>query len=210
MNFELTQDQRSFKDDIERFAREIVAPRAASIDKSGEYPTDVIHAAAGLGLASEELAKKDGCMGCHDVSAKKMGPSFKSVAAKYKGKADADVIVDGDMIRVMAAMFLGEQGDVKDPLAAPLHADLHGLPPLLIQVGEDETLLDDSVRLAERAEFAGVDVTLEVFPEMQHVFQTACGATPEATAAVQRIGDYLRAKLDLRARPRRVVADDGR
>jgi cytochrome c len=45
---------------------------------------------AGLGIANEELAKKDGCLGCHDVSAKKVGPSFKSIAAKYKGKADAE------------------------------------------------------------------------------------------------------------------------
>ena len=47
-------------------------------------------AAAGLGFASEELAKKSGCTGCHDVSAKKVGPSFKSIAAKYKGQADAE------------------------------------------------------------------------------------------------------------------------
>ena len=51
-------------------------------------------AAAGLGLASEELAKKNGCMGCHDVSAKKMGPAFKDVAAKNKGKADAEANLD--------------------------------------------------------------------------------------------------------------------
>ena len=47
-------------------------------------------AAAGLGLASEDLAKKSGCMGCHDVNAKKVGPAFKDVAAKNKGKADAE------------------------------------------------------------------------------------------------------------------------
>jgi len=51
-------------------------------------------AAAGLGLASEDLAKKSGCMGCHDVSAKKAGPSFKDVAAKNKGKADAEANID--------------------------------------------------------------------------------------------------------------------
>jgi cytochrome c len=47
-------------------------------------------AAAGMGFASEELAKKAGCMGCHDVSAKKMGPAFKDIAKKYKGNADAE------------------------------------------------------------------------------------------------------------------------
>jgi len=47
-------------------------------------------AAAGVGLASEELAKKNGCMGCHDISAKKVGPSFKDIAKKHKDKADAE------------------------------------------------------------------------------------------------------------------------
>jgi cytochrome c len=47
-------------------------------------------AAAGLGLASEELAKKSGCMGCHDINTKKAGPSFKDIAKKHKGKADAE------------------------------------------------------------------------------------------------------------------------
>jgi len=51
-------------------------------------------AAAGLGIASEDLAKKSGCMGCHDVSAKKAGPAFKDIAAKNKGKADAEANID--------------------------------------------------------------------------------------------------------------------
>jgi len=112
-------------------------------------------------------------------------------------KADVDLLVGLEGLTQMAAMFLGEHGDPKDPYAAPLHADLHDLPPLLIQVGEDETLLDDSRRLAEKAELAGVDVTLEVFPEMQHVFQVCCGAMPEATEAVARIAAWLRPRLGL-------------
>jgi len=51
-------------------------------------------AVAGLGYASEELAKKSGCMGCHDVAKKKVGPAFKDVAAKHKGQADAEAKVD--------------------------------------------------------------------------------------------------------------------
>jgi acetyl esterase/lipase len=113
------------------------------------------------------------------------------------GNAERDVIVQLDGLVVLAGLFLGEHGDAKDPLAAPLHAELHDLPPLLIQVGGDETLLDDSTRLAEKAEFAGTDVTLEVWPEMQHVFQTAAGSVPEATQAVARIGAWLRPKLGL-------------
>jgi acetyl esterase/lipase len=111
--------------------------------------------------------------------------------------AELDISVGRDTLVVMSGHFLGPDGDAKDPLAAPLHADLGGLPPLLIQVGGHETLLDDSTRLAEQAELAGVDVTLEVWPEMQHVFQLYAGRIPEASQAVTRIGEYLRPRLGL-------------
>jgi monoterpene epsilon-lactone hydrolase len=83
---------------------------------------------------------------------------------------EKDAIVQKEVVEVMAATFLGEGGNRRDPLANPLYADLKGLPPMYVQVGGDETLLDDSRRLAERARKAGVDVRLAVFPEMQHVF----------------------------------------
>jgi acetyl esterase/lipase len=92
--------------------------------------------------------------------------------------------------------FLGE-ANPRDPLAAPLHGDYRGLAPLYIQVGGDETLLDDSTRVAEKAAAAGVEVKLDIFPEMQHVFQASVGNIPEATDAVQRIGQYLKVKLGL-------------
>lgn len=110
--------------------------------------------------------------------------------------AEADVLVQTDGLREMAAAFVGE-GDPRDPLAAPLYGDYRGLAPIYIQVGGDETLLDDSTRVAERAQAAGVEVRLDVFPEMQHVFQTSAGSMPEATEAVQRIGEWLRVKLDI-------------
>jgi acetyl esterase/lipase len=83
---------------------------------------------------------------------------------------------------------------VRTPLAAPLYADLSGLPPLYIQVGTAETLLDDSNRLAERARKAGVDVTLEVWDDMIHVFQAFAPILPEGQEAVEKIGQYLRAR----------------
>lgn len=79
----------------------------------------------------------------------------------------------------------------KTPLAAPLYADLHGLPPLLIQVGAAETLFDDSSRFAARATAAGVDVTLEEWPELFHVFQ-AFSMLPEAHQATDKIGAFIR------------------
>ena len=108
--------------------------------------------------------------------------------------ADADMIVGRDGLKLMADMFVAG-GDIRDPLAAPLYADLAGIAPLYIQVGGDETLLDDSTRLAASAARAGVEVRLDVFPEMQHVFQMCLGMIPEADDAIARIGQYLRAKL---------------
>ncbi|MGH9171167.1 MAG: alpha/beta hydrolase [Acidimicrobiales bacterium] len=90
------------------------------------------------------------------------------------------------------AWYLGDGGaDVKDPLVSPLYADYSGMPRLLIQVGSHEVLLDDSTRVAEKAKAAGVDVTIEVWPEMQHVFQMVVGTIPEAGEAVAQIGTWL-------------------
>jgi acetyl esterase/lipase len=111
-------------------------------------------------------------------------------------RAERDVIVQAETIKGMADAFLQGQ-DARDPLAAPLHADLSGLCPLYIQVGDDETLLDDSVRLADRARAAGVEVRLDVFPEMQHVFQMAAGSMPEADEAIARLADWARPRLGL-------------
>jgi acetyl esterase/lipase len=110
--------------------------------------------------------------------------------------ADKDVLVSAEMLEAMAMMFLSG-GDAKDPLAAPIYADYRGVAPLYIQVGGDETLLDDTTRIVAKAEEAGVDVTSEVFPEMQHVFQFGAGRMPEATEAVAKIGAYLRPRLGL-------------
>lgn len=110
---------------------------------------------------------------------------------------DKDVLVQKDVVEVMAATFLGENGNRRDPLANPLYADLKDLPPMYIQVGGDETLLDDSSRLADRARKAGVDVRLDVFPELQHVFQFAAGHAPEADDAIRRLAEWVRPKLGL-------------
>ena len=110
---------------------------------------------------------------------------------------EKDVLVQKEVVEVMAATFLGEGGNRKDPLANPLYADLKGLPPMYIQVGGDETLLDDSRRLAEHARKAGVDVRLDVFPEMQHVFHFAAGHAPEADEAIRKLAEWVRPKLGL-------------
>jgi epsilon-lactone hydrolase len=110
---------------------------------------------------------------------------------------EKDALVQKEIVEVMAATFLGEGGDRRDPLGNPLYADLKGLPPMYIQVGGYETLLDDSRRLAERARTAGVDVRLDVFPEMQHVFHFSAGHAPEADDAIGKLADWVRPKLGL-------------
>jgi epsilon-lactone hydrolase len=116
--------------------------------------------------------------------------------ASLDGNAAVDVLVQREILMGMAAAFLGESAP-SDPLANPLYAELAGLPPVLIQVGGDETLLDDSHRFADRARAAGVDVTVEVHPEMQHVFHFMAGRAPEADEAVAQLGTWVRGHLGL-------------
>jgi len=78
-------------------------------------------------------------------------------------------------------------------LVSPIFADLTGLPPLLIQAGSHEILLDDATRLAARAAGADVDVTLQVTPQVPHVFQGFASMLDEAGVALTNAGDFLRA-----------------
>ena len=108
-------------------------------------------------------------------------------------RADVDPMVGRDGLKLMADAYVAG-GDVRDPLASPLHADLTGLPPILIHVGDSETLLDDAVRFAERANHAGVDVTLDVWPEMIHVWHAFAPMLPEALEAIDQIGAFIAAR----------------
>ncbi len=94
----------------------------------------------------------------------------------------------------MARAYLGA-ADRRTPLASPLFADLRGLPPLLIQVGSEEVLLDDSVQLAERARAAGVDTTLEVWDQMIHVWHWFLPLLDEAGEAVGAVGRFAQARM---------------
>ncbi|HXR37032.1 MAG TPA: alpha/beta hydrolase fold domain-containing protein, partial [Candidatus Binataceae bacterium] len=105
-------------------------------------------------------------------------------------RAKADPVVQREGLAGMAQAYLAGK-DPRTPLASPLHADLKGLPPLLIQVGDAETLLDDSTRIAARARAAGVQVKLEVWPEMIHVWQLFASFLPEGQEAVEGIGKYI-------------------
>lgn len=111
-------------------------------------------------------------------------------STSFAANADLDPIVDRAGLLQMADWYLGG-GDPAQPLVSPVNADLRGLPPLLIQVGEHEVLIDDAERLYQRASDAGVDVTLKRWPEMTHVFQIGAGNIPEADAAIIEVAGWL-------------------
>jgi len=113
-----------------------------------------------------------------------------------KTKADEDPMIgDTSVLEMMIESYVGGDADRKAPLASPLFADLSGLPPLLLQVGSAEVLLDDSTRLAERARAAGVDVTLKVWQDMFHVWHAFAEMLPEGMEATQELADFVNAKL---------------
>ena len=123
---------------------------------------------------------------------------MEAVGASMSLNADTDVLIQESGIKSMADLFLNGQS-ATDPLAAPLHADLSGLAPMYVQVGADETLLDDSTRLVDKVQAAGGEASIEIFPEMQHVFQLSVGTMPEATEATAKIGAFLRHGLGIDA-----------
>ena len=103
---------------------------------------------------------------------------------------NGDPMVTNSALRQMADAYIGD-GDASNPLISPILAHLAGLPPLLIQVGTNEHLLEDSTGFAERARAAGVDVTLEEWEDMIHVFQFF-PSLKESGQAIDRIGEFVR------------------
>ncbi len=92
--------------------------------------------------------------------------------------------------RACSSMYLAG-GDPNDPRCSPLFASHKGLPPILIQTGSDEIIVDDSIRLDARCREAGVDVTLQVFNGLWHDFQTHAGILEEADEAMTKIAEFL-------------------
>ncbi len=118
----------------------------------------------------------------------------------FTTRAERDPIHQRAMILALAKGYLAASGaDPTAPLASPLYADLAGLPPLLVQVGDRETVLDDSRVLAARAREAGVAVELQVWDEMIHVFQLFAADLPEARDAIASAGAFLDRHLTARA-----------
>jgi acetyl esterase/lipase len=118
--------------------------------------------------------------------------------ASLESRADADPIFTRGVLQALADSYAHSQ-DRTDPRMSPLHAPLDGLPPIRIDVGDDEVLLDDSVRFAARAAEAGVDVSLSVWAGMPHVFQSSLGHLRTARRSLDAIGAFLSSRLDIPA-----------
>lgn len=116
---------------------------------------------------------------------------MEGIGESMSTRSGLDPMVQKEGLLGMTTWYLNG-ANPRSPLAAPLYAELQQLPPLLIQVGTSETLFDDATRLADRAKAAGVDVTLEPWDEMIHVWQLFAPMLPEGQKAIDRMGEFIR------------------
>jgi epsilon-lactone hydrolase len=116
-------------------------------------------------------------------------------AEAYRARAKRDPIVSREDLDAKSAAYLAG-ADPRTPLASPLFAELRGLPPLLLQVGAEEVLYDDTVALKARAEEAGVEVSAESWGGMMHVWHVFHPALSEGRDAIARVGRYLKSRIE--------------
>ncbi len=164
----------------------------------GRKPGSIVIAgdSAGGGLAVSMLVKARDEGLPMPAAALAISPwsDLECVGQSIVTKAQADPALDKAGLVNMAAHYLGRRSP-REPLASPIHADLRGLPPLLIQVGSAEILLDDAIRLAGVAGAADVRTTLEVWPGMPHVWHAFSFMLDEGRDATVRAGEFFRSNL---------------
>jgi monoterpene epsilon-lactone hydrolase len=115
--------------------------------------------------------------------------------ASVRERAHLDPIVNYESSMAHALRYVGKGGNLKHPLASPLYAELHDLPPILILIGTHECLFDDSSRFAAKAEAAGVEVELDIWEGMIHVWPIFADILPEGREAIEKIGNYVKTRI---------------
>ncbi len=171
------------------------------LSESRYSPDKIIIAgdSAGGGLALSAVLKLRECNLPLPAGLVMLSPwaDLEGTGVSYRANMEIDAILDPDDLARAGKIYLNG-ADGKNPLASPLYGDLSGLPPVYIQAGSSEILLDDSVRLAERIRAVGGSVELDIFEEMVHVFQLfggmkfIGGLLPECKKAYRRIGEFIR------------------
>jgi epsilon-lactone hydrolase len=158
---------------------------AAQVALAGES------AGANLAVATMAAIQQTGLP--QPTSAVLMSPmtDLSAVGQSITEKADVDPVITAEAVRNRSRDYLGGL-DARDPAVSPVYGSLAGLPPLLIQVGSHEILLDDAIRLAAQAAYDDVAVTLDVVPGVPHVFQAYAAVLDEGEAALTRAGAFLR------------------
>jgi len=150
--------------------------------------------AAGGNIAIETTLRQMQVKGPLPAAVIAMSPltDLAATGESIRTNAERCAMFSGSDIAPTARYYLGDT-DPRNPLASPLYANLAGLPPLLIHVGEDEVLRDDSTRLAERARAAGVPVELKIWPVVPHAWQLAPHKIPEGRQSLREAAEFLRA-----------------
>ena len=165
---------------------------------NGTAPSDIAFAgeSAGGGLAVATLVNARDHGLPLPAAAFVMSPyaDLTLAGATMDTKREVDVLMSRDNLRSRVTDYTAGH-DAALGLISPVFADLSGLPPLIIQAGTHEVLLDDAVRLARQAATADVQVTLDITPRVPHVFQTFYPILDEAAAALDRAGQLLSAHL---------------
>jgi len=149
----------------------------------------------GLAVALMVLARDDGLPLPAAIVCLSPWADLEMTGESITTRARLDPVCSLEESRFHAACYLGGT-DPRSSVASPIHADLSGLPPLLIQVGDREILLDDSIRLAESARRAGVDVELQAWDGMWHVWHLLAAYVPEGERAIRQVGSFIRKHLD--------------
>lgn len=111
-------------------------------------------------------------------------------SASHTANAKVESVLRTDVLNEWARYYTDES-NLTNPLVSPVYADSHGLPPLLIQVGRDEILLDDSITLAEKAKSAGADVTLRIWDDMWHAWPVLGDLIPESGMAFEEMKEFI-------------------
>ncbi len=173
-------------------------------------PEDIIVAgdSAGGGLALSMLLRLKELNMPQPLTAILLSPwaDLSLRGESFTTKADIDPLLPAPTVREWASWYVGE-GDAHNPLISTIYADLNDLCPLFLHVGTDEILLDDAVRLHQKAKGTNTQVTLGIWEGMFHVWHMAWRFIPEATRALEEIYDHIQLQIDLEERRKGLFVD---